>query len=506
MIALAGLVMVLAFVRMVPVMNQTVEWTGDRALHWRLSHTLLTENSLPGMDSLAQAPRGRNWHEFLPAGGYYLTAAWARALDERFGADFDLSILLLMSLSGALIGPGIYGLARLLGGSRRESLITAFLAGVIPVYLERTFAYSFRFEVVGIPLAVGSLYFFASATATHHQKGVGRKLLAAWTFAALTALCWRFGAVLALWLIICSAAMWIREMAGSGSEAVLRPFGTAVDGPPPVISRFRIGPHLGFFVLGCLLLAAKPIVALAGQRGKNLTDLFAVLARTHELQPFTSPWINVFERHFFVVGAAIWILTALLMRNKVSRSRSADLILATGGVVFGLSLCAVRYAALAGPFVAVAGCFVWTRGRMEPSRWLRRVTVLLLVCFTAWMTVDAGWLLSTRAGEFRMSPELRDALAAVGKESPADAVILSGWGTGYDVQLHAGRATFTDALLEDPQNIRRIHDAGMLLESGDEDGLWDYAQNQGITHILLSHATTRARLRNRSEIEKLRER
>ena len=56
----------------------------------------------------------------------------------------------------------------------------------------------------------------------------------------------------------------------------------------------------------------------------------------------------------------------------------------------------------------------------------------------------------------RLAPNLRRAIEYLRTYSAPDAVVLTDWDTGYDVQSLAGRATVVDGLLESTENRRRI--------------------------------------------------
>jgi hypothetical protein len=55
-----------------------------------------------------------------------------------------------------------------------------------------------------------------------------------------------------------------------------------------------------------------------------------------------------------------------------------------------------------------------------------------------------------------LAPGLRDALAYLRERTPAEAIVMSPWEHGYELQTYARRAAVTDGLIESAENQRRI--------------------------------------------------
>lgn len=89
----------------------------------------------------------------------------------------------------------------------------------------------------------------------------------------------------------------------------------------------------------------------------------------------------------------------------------------------------------------------------------------------------------------RLAPNLRRAIEYLRTHATPDAVVLTDWDTGYDVQSLAGRATVVDGLLESTENRRRIlafYDACMDTSAAPLEAL---CRDVGARWLLLPPAT-----------------
>jgi len=155
-----------------------------------------------------------------------------------------------------------------------------------------------------------------------------------------------------------------------------------------------------------------------------------------------------------VLCAAMTIVTLLFERNKVLL---APLVaVACGGLaarLFSGAPYPPRAAAAASPprrSTARAPTAARSAGSAAASASLG-ILFALCAAVTTWHAV---MLATTRRD--RLSPGLGDALEFLRDRTPAEAVVLSPWEHGYEVQAYARRASVMDGLIESPENQRRI--------------------------------------------------
>src|SRR5690606_28798190 len=75
--------------------------------------------------------------------------------------------------------------------------------------------------------------------------------------------------------------------------------------------------------------------------------------------------------------------------------------------------------------------------------------------------------------------------AAVASATPPDAVVAAHWSIGYELPLYTGRASWTDGLLEDPENRRRILEVWAPGTFEPPETWSDQLRRAGATHVLI---------------------
>ncbi len=143
---------------------------------------------------------------------------------------------------------------------------------------------------------------------------------------------------------------------------------------------------------------------------------------------------------FSVVCAAMTLVTLLFERNKVLLAPLAAVAL--GGL-------AARLVERASGGAPVRGA---TRARGRPPAHVA-LAILFAVC-VAVTTWQAAMLAISRRPA--LNPGLEEAIRFLRESTPPDAVVMSPWEHGYEVQAYARRATVMDGLIESPENQRRI--------------------------------------------------
>ena len=141
--------------------------------------------------------------------------------------------------------------------------------------------------------------------------------------------------------------------------------------------------------------------------------------------------------------------TMLFERNKVLL---APLVaVACGGV-------AVALAGHAWPRSSARASVRGPRGGKPGAPRPGGATAFALAVFFAACVAVTVWHATALALSRRsaLRPALREALAFLRERTPADAIVVSPWEHGYEVQAYARRSTVMDGLIESPANQRRM--------------------------------------------------
>src|SRR5262245_44382577 len=144
--ALCAIVALGVLLRLTPELRQADDaLLSDGAFHIRMTRTVVARGSLPRIDSLAMAPRGRSVAALLPTGLYAAAAGFHRLVsDTESRLEQDAS--LFIALAGGFIAFPVFGAAWALYRRRDVALLAALVAVVLPAHLHRTFGYWFRYE------------------------------------------------------------------------------------------------------------------------------------------------------------------------------------------------------------------------------------------------------------------------------------------------------------------------------------------------------------------------
>jgi hypothetical protein len=122
---------------------------GDAAFHFRMVQETVARGSVPAVDSLANAPAGRELARLLPV-GFYVVAAGVDPILGAIGAEDPGSrARLFIAICGALIAGPVFLAARTLFRHRGAALAAAAAAVIVPAHLHRSFCYWYRYEPLG---------------------------------------------------------------------------------------------------------------------------------------------------------------------------------------------------------------------------------------------------------------------------------------------------------------------------------------------------------------------
>jgi hypothetical protein len=505
----------------------------DKALNARYLAALRAGEALPAHDPMMIAPAGRVVAEHFPLGLYRVMEAWT-ALAPASDADRDR--LRFGALQALLFVAALLWLGFEAGGSTRAAVWAGGLALAIPSLTLRTSAAWLRWEVLGVAALL--VYGAASARALRLGSRGAAALaalalpLAAWLWrpsVTLAAVALGYGLLrlargrldptVARWLAAtalgtaaaCLLPAWARHhglLAGPiGVAALATFFGVIAWRAPAVAAR----PHAGLaLAAGAGLAAAIVAVAVGTGPYSDLGPLLAdrvrgllgsadrdavgrLYASVAEFHPATArfakqPLHELARDQFGLLVVATGIVAALAVRRggetrAPSGLREARGLIGWVALAYGvLTLLFERSLVVAAPFVAAwAGSGVALAARARAP--LRGVALALAVAAgLRGLAVLPAW----RAQVGQPGPILPAGIAAaVAKTTPATAVVAAHWPIGYELPLFAGRASWSDGLLEDAENRRRILEVWAPGSFEPPETWADQLRRAGATHVLI---------------------
>ena len=488
------------------------EFVIDAAVHERLTREVVTTGHVASVDPLSEAPLGRHVGRQLPLGLYAIAAAFHGLLGLFGLRDLRWNLAVFTALCGALCAlPAAYG-ALAVFRDRRAGAIAAAITAFLPAHLARTDAQSFRYDALGTLLNAAQVALALAALATPEKRR--RQMLAALAGLALVAAMsvWRVSLlVLELEMVFVAAAFVWR-----GGDDALRDLwlamamvGTVGLLPVPYLAAhgfLRSAPWL--LVVGLAALMMVPALAAPSRRLVRVASLVVVAAlavwlgsgasaadyagllgaiahrlglarganpdaalmRTvSELQGMSPARFLSSPQVFSWLGALLVVSPLLFFWLRAPRTRKsceaapppplAPALLAFLAVgLAAATLVFQRTAVLLVPVLAVVIGGLAARAVDALADRKRRVAGGVSVALTGAaiaLALVAGVRIAATQTT-RLAPNLRTAIEYLRTHAAPDAIVLTDWDTGYDVQSLAGRATAVDGLLESPENRRRI--------------------------------------------------
>jgi hypothetical protein len=515
-------VLVGIYVRLVPdLLHPHLPAVSDSAYHVRLVEQTVAEGRLPAIDGLSNAPEGRRTAGELPVGLYAVGAFAHRGLSALGSRDLSWNLALLIALCGGLIAVPVWIGTRAASGSLAAASCAALVAVLIPAHLKRTYGFWLRYDALGTLLVTAHVA-LAMATLAGAQP-VRRRVLAAASAILLVAAVWAWRVsfiVLALELVF--AVVWF---AVRGAEPALRELWVAIvvigSAGFAAIEYVRARGFLlsppWLFAIGLAVVLCLPalhegrwrfsrIAAIAAAAALSLVlgwthipanyaglgallparlglsrghDPLAVLmAEVQELGGISIWTLAWGSDELFALG--VWLLASPVLwlagRPWLTRWRvdpaGALLALICAGLVAG-TLLFERASVLLAPFAAMVLGGLGARlvqapaAGQAPASWRSRAPRFLLVAglvASSVFTGAAGFEQAKSSGSWLEAGQ-EMAIRFLRDHTPRDAVILSFWDAGYDIQARAARATVMDGLLESDENRRRIFEFdGALME------------------------------------------
>lgn len=505
----------------------------DKALNARYLAALRAGEALPARDPMMIAPTGRVLAEHFPLGLYRVMKGWT-ALAPASDAERDR--LGFGTLQALLFVAALLWLGFEAGGSARAAIWAGLLALAIPSLTLRTSVAWLRWEVLGVSalLAYGAASARALRLGSHAAAGLAALALplAAWLWrpsATLTAVALGYGLLrLARGRLDPAAARWLAATALGAVAACLLPawarhhgllagpigiaalatlFGVIAWSRPAVAAR----PHAGLaLAAGAGLAAAVAALAVGTGPYSDLGPLLVdrvrgllgsadrdavgrLYASVAEFRPATArfakqPLHELARDQFGLLVVAAGLLAALVARRGggslvASGLRDARGLIAWIALAYGvLTLLFERSLVVAAPFVAAwAGGGIALAARARGA--LRGVALALaaVACLRG-LAVLPAW----REQVGLPGPIVPAGIAAaVAEATPATAVVAAHWSLGYELTYFAGRASWTDGLLEDPENRRRILEVWAPGTFEPPETWADQLRRAGATHVLV---------------------
>jgi hypothetical protein len=476
----------------------------DKALNARYLAALRAGEPLPERDPLMAAPDGRVIADHLPLGLYRAMQAWVAVTPP---SDADTDRLRFGAAATLLFVAALLWLGFESGAGWRGAVATGLFALAMPALTLRTSAPWLRWEVLG----AAALVAYGAASARALRLGTRAPALAAAVALALAAWIWRPALTLALvalafgWMRLAlnrlelAEARWLAATAlGSVAACVLPGWARhqGVLGGPIGVSALATlaalalrnaslaaSARAGAALAASAALAGVAAAILGSGVYSDLGPLFfdqlrgfvtgsaerdavgRLYATVTEFQPATvrflgDPLAALARDDFGLLVVASGLAAALAVGRDPRRHLEdrpldpARSLLAWIALVYAvLTLLFVRSLVVAAPFAAA-----WAGGAVALTRrrhgWPR---TFALVLAAAAILHGVATLPAWRREVGRPGPTLPPGIgAAVAQSTPPGAVIASAWTLGYELQLFAGRASYTDGLLEDPENRRRI--------------------------------------------------
>ncbi|HET7225681.1 MAG TPA: hypothetical protein VFK69_08170, partial [Candidatus Eisenbacteria bacterium] len=191
-LSLAGAFALALALRMLPAwQHPDGAFLNDTAYHVRLVAASLAHAATATRDSLADAPHGRDAARLLPLGLYGWAAAWQRLCHALAGASLRRALAWFTALAGAAIVVPAWLAARAAAG-RVPAHVAAWLAGILPAHVHRSYAWWFRYDAPGTLIAALHVALGAQALAARTPRA-----RLAWAAASAVALV----AALATWRV-----------------------------------------------------------------------------------------------------------------------------------------------------------------------------------------------------------------------------------------------------------------------------------------------------------------
>jgi hypothetical protein len=473
----------LFWLRMIPSVGNAVEFTFDSASYYRLTQQTIQSGRVPAIDSLSTYPQGREIKSLLPTLLFSASASFYKLINIFKPVTLNHAILLFCALFGASICIPLYFLSFAIYRNKIIACLTAFLAGIIPAYLQRSCCYWFRFEVMATPIIFMSLLFFIKALDTRESRKTFLYTIFFAFFSILSLYTWRLSSFFLIACVIVILYLWITDYELCRKKWIITVVVLAIFiSLPWFIPGLRVKSPL-FSTLSL----PKAIFQVTLQRlgiKQNLSEYARIFYSTQEFA--AANLIEFFNNKFLSLSGllAIFYFTSYFRVKETKIVK--DVLFIFLSLFLILTAIILRMKIILGPLVALTLGESLVFISNKRNKRLRNLVICLIAVMFMKTGFDACKLMATRYKNTQIEPDLKQAIGAINKLLPKHAVILCDWPEGYFIQTYCMRPTLTDGLLESPQIIQRAIAIAKIYYSTDENALLEFCRRFGVTHILIS--------------------
>ena len=491
----AALVLVLivasfSYLRMKPDARHDIELQLDAAFNARMTALLLQDGTVPALDPLSTYPEGKAVTALLPTGLYYACAAFIKVVGLFSSLPMTTRVLLFCSLCGSLIVLPVHFISLNLYRSSPIALVSAALAGVIPVYLERTLCYWYRDEILAVPILFLSLCFFLKIFDASNDRSaflygsIAMALLVAAFYVWRLCVLFLVAYAISLVYLALRSAKNFRKVAIAG--LLLLGFCGVLLLFIPGFGRRNPQSHYGGFPRAVLEIALNRL----GVR-TDFSGFTRLVSDNLELLSVGPREMIRWDMLSLSAGFPVVFLVLHVLRKE--RSAQRDVVCAFVVLFGALTVLVYRNVVFLAPLVAMTAgeslSLVRDPRRGKEVRYAMLAVAVVLLTKTG---RDGYRMASVQHRDTRIGRSLAQALTKIRDLTPPGAVVACNWPDGYMVQSYCGRPTLTDGLFESREIVSRILEESEAYYSDDEDKLWNYCVRHGAAYLLVPENRTQS--------------
>jgi asparagine N-glycosylation enzyme membrane subunit Stt3 len=487
------LVLIVAFsfyLRMKPDARHDIELQLDAAFNYRMTYLLLQDGTVPAIDPLSTYPEGKAVTALLPTGLYEACAAFSKGVNLFTSVPLTTVVLLFCALCGSLIALPVYFTSLELYRSGPVALASAALAGVIPVYMERTLCYWYRDEILAVPVLFLSFLFFLKIFDSSDDRraflsgSIAMALLVAAFYVWRLCVLFLVAYGISLVYLVLRSTKNIRRVVIAGLLllcvcGILLLF-------IPGFGRSNPESHYGSFPEAVLEIGLNRL----GVRTEfsSFTRLMVDNLELASVGPH-----EMFRWHMLSLSAGFPLVFLAMYFGRRERTAQRDVMCAFVVLFGALAVLVHRNVVFLAPLAAMTAgeslSLVRDPRRGKIVRYAMLAVSLVLLTKTA---LDGYRMASVWHRDTRIGRSLAQALAKIQDLTPPGAPVACNWPDGYMVQSYCNRPTLTDGLFESREIVSRILEESEAYYSDDESKLWHYCVRHGATYLLVPVRRTQA--------------
>lgn len=468
---------------MKPDARHDIQLQYDAAFNYRMTYLLLQDGSVPAIDPLSTYPEGKAVTALLPTGLYAACAAFSKGVNLFSSLPLTTIVLLFCSLCGSLIALPVYFISFELYRSSPAALVSAALAGLIPVYVERTLCYWYRDEILAVPVLFVSFLFFLKLFDASEDRRAFLNGSIAMALLVAAFYVWRLCVLFLVAYAISLVYLVLRNAKNLRRVAIAGLLLLCVCGILflfiPGFGRSNPESHYGSFPEAVMEIGLNRLgvrTEFSGFTRLVFDNLELASVGPHEM----------FGWHMLSLSAGFPLVFLAVYFGRRERTNQRDVVFAFV-VLFGvLALLVHRNVVFLAPLMAVTAgeslTLVRDPRRGKTVRYAMLAVSLVLLTKTA---KDGYRMASAWHRDSRLRGSLAQALTKVQDLTPPGAVVACTWADGYMVQTYCNRPTLTDGLFESREIVSRILEESEAYYSDDESKLWNYCVRHGAAYLLV---------------------